>query len=887
LPPSSLDAHVVAHTHWDREWYLPVERFRQRLVALIDELLDAPPAPGQSFLLDGQTIVLDDYLAVRPDRAAELHALLRDGRIEAGPWFVLADELIPSGEALVRNLLAGRRTLRRIGVDAPPVLYCPDSFGHPAALPAIAAGFGFPLIVLWRGFGSARFPRSDVVQWTAPGGESALVYHLPRDGYEFGSHLPLDADASRARWARMREELAARSATGVVLIPAGADHHAPQRGAGDAVALLGEIAHPDRVHASSLRGFAETLVARTRGLPLPNVRGELRDSYGYTWTLQGTFSTRAHEKRMNASAERALLRDAEPWAALASRLGASRRALVDAAWGTLLEAHPHDTLCGCSIDEVADAMELRVRSALNQANGIRDDAIAALVGYDAAAAREPDARARWQPVVIVRNATPRPRGGVAFLEVEQFIADVAVGPGSAPTAPVEIPLRGPRPRVAGAREIQRLSSTTANRRIESPRHYPDNDLVRVTRVAAWIDPVPAYGVAPLPIDAASTRASNQSVDAPVDPRFRVAATSRSLENGLLRVTVGDEGVVTLDDLVTHRRIAGLLEVLDDGDAGDTYTSAPRARRCELSYLGARRTQRGPLVGEIVLRYRLRVAPARGVVTLAISLRLVADAPWFEVGVSGENALENHRLRLAFRTDVSPSAVWADAAFGSVLRERLHVSSEEAAVEAPPPTAPLHRNVSIFGPETGATLISDGLAEYEATDDGAIIVTLLRAVGELSRNDLPERPGHAGWPAPTPGAQCLRPFEGRFALLLHGARSPEVIDAIERATDDVLLPLVGTTLRAALDVPPPVSGIALSGAGLAVSTIKESDDGLWIVLRCVNLLDEPVAGSWSLPFEVVEARFARLDETPMQEVASLDRQIRFEAAPRAIVTLLVR
>src|SRR4051794_17535119 len=134
-----LEIHLVSHTHWDREWYHIAEVFRQRLVALIDELLDDPPRQGEAFLLDGQAIVLDDYLAVRPDRRAQLQQLLREQRIEAGPWYVLPDELIPGGEALVRNLLVGRRTLAAFGAESPPVLYCPDSFGHPAALPEIAS----------------------------------------------------------------------------------------------------------------------------------------------------------------------------------------------------------------------------------------------------------------------------------------------------------------------------------------------------------------------------------------------------------------------------------------------------------------------------------------------------------------------------------------------------------------------------------------------------------------------------------------------------------------------------------------------------------------------------------------------------------------------------
>jgi len=180
--PSALRVLVVSHTHWDREWYHAAGRFRQRLVALVDDLLDDPPPEGWSFLLDGQGIVLDDYLAVRPERASELTTLLRQGRLEAGPWYVLADELIPSGEALVRNLLAGRDALRALRAKPPPVLYCPDGFGHPATLPALASGFGLALIVAWRGYGGPRWPDGDTVCWRDQSGAEVLLHHLAPDG---------------------------------------------------------------------------------------------------------------------------------------------------------------------------------------------------------------------------------------------------------------------------------------------------------------------------------------------------------------------------------------------------------------------------------------------------------------------------------------------------------------------------------------------------------------------------------------------------------------------------------------------------------------------------------------------------------------------------------
>jgi alpha-mannosidase len=209
------------------------------------------------------------------------------------------------------------------------------------------------------------------------------------------------------------------------------------------------------------------------------------------------------------------------------------------------------------------------------------------------------------------------------------------------------------------------------------------------------------------------------------------------------------------------------------------------------------------------------------------------------------------------------------------------------METAPATAPLHRYVTLFADSRGATLYSDGLAEYEATPQGELFITLLRAVGELSRNDLPERPGHAGWPAPTPAAQSQGPYSARLALLLHGGRTDAVVDEIERVADDVLLPLVGYTLRSALEVSPPTMGAELSGCGLAFSTLKESDDGEWLVARCVNLLEREVDGEWRFGFPVHEARLARLDETPLGELTVDAGRVVFPAAPRDAVTLLVR
>ncbi|MBK6488520.1 MAG: hypothetical protein IPF98_17085 [Gemmatimonadetes bacterium] len=384
MPP--LTVHLVSHTHWDREWYRTAGEFRLSLTDLVDEVLDLDVAPH--FLLDGQAIVLEDYLAVRPKRADALRSALHAGRVEAGPWYVLGDNLIPGGEALIRNLLAGRALLAQLGAAPPAVLYCPDSFGHPAALPRIGHGFGATLCVVWRGYGGPPWPAGDSARWRDRDGSEILLYHLPPDGYETGANLPPDAAGARAAWERFRTILAPRATLGLALLPNGADHHAVQARRAEALRALAHAAAPHPVVDSTLHAFADALGTRAASYALPVVSGELRQSPAYVWSLQGTFGSRTRQKRENAIVERLLLRHTEPLAALAWwHDGRSRRHLVQGLWRSLLRCHPHDTLCGCSIDAVARAMDQRLDEVQRAASVLAHRARRERLGDDPAAAR--------------------------------------------------------------------------------------------------------------------------------------------------------------------------------------------------------------------------------------------------------------------------------------------------------------------------------------------------------------------------------------------------------------------------------------------------------------------------------------------------------------------
>ncbi|MDB4893336.1 MAG: glycoside hydrolase family 38 [Gemmatimonadetes bacterium] len=860
------DLYVVTHTHWDREWYHTEERFRQRLVRLIDELLDDPPT---AFLLDGQSILLDDYLAVRPDRAAELSTLLRDGRLEAGPWYVLADNLIPSGEALVRNLLLGRETVRRLRGEPPPVLYCPDSFGHPAILPDLAAGFGCDVIILWRGFGGARSPSSDVVRWRGPSGSKVLLYHLPPDGYEFGSSLPTSDDASLDRWQRIAAVLAPRATTGVALLLNGADHHARQRDHAAAIDALVSAASPTSVHTSSLRSAASALVDAVGNVALPEIAGELRDSYGYTWTLQGTLATRASQKRRNAIAERTLVRDVEPWVMLADAANGVSRALVANAWRTLLQAHPHDTLCGTSIDAVAHAFDARLASVEEQAIALRTEALHQMASHDAERARANVSV--WRPAVLLRNPVARERGGIVELTLRTTLGDIAVGPGSASRQGVR---RKPGAwRVAGM-PLQILSRAERVELTESPRAYPDADLVLEARAVGWTESMRGY--------VAETRLQRGLARGEVP--HPVVADATSLDNGRLRIEISSDGRVSVEDRELGRRLDDVISFERARDVGDLYTPAIRELLAPPHVQRVRLVHRGPLRGEIAIEYRVA---GRSGGWCRIAIQLDANARAMRLVVTGENHERDHRLRLRVSTGFANATTIADAAFFPVTRTSLQISESDAAMEHVVPTAPLHRWIARFASDGGAVLVSDGLAESESLADGSVAVTLVRAVGELSRADLPERPGHAGWPAPTPGAQCVGPYGALLALQLLSPDSPDVRDEIEQLAEDELLPITGETLRSNLLEAHRAGGLELLGAGLTFSSAAPAQRDGWFVLRCVNQRDAATNGEWRLARPVTEAKRARLDETPLASLEVDRGTIKFTAAPKEIVTLLVR
>ncbi len=847
---------IVAHTHWDREWYLPFEQFRMRLARTIDgivEVLETDPR-FRSFTLDGQSVTLEDYAEIRPPEAVErLRRLVAEGRVITGPSYVLPDEFLAGQESLVRNLIAGGRVVRAWGGVPMGVGYLPDTFGHVGQLPQILRGFGLDAFVFWRGLDDRGNGVGLAFEWRAPDG-TAVTAIRQLGGYGNASELgrwgqggvdladdpDAQPDTAAARFEQFLEAWRPEiERTGVreLLFCNGSDHQPIQRPLPDLVEH-GRRLHPDHeIEIGSYDEYWARLRSALGDRALPVIEGELvggRDAP----VLRGINSARIHLKLEAEATERALL-VAESFASLA--LLAGRYAIpvheLRRAWSEHLRDLPHDSISGCGVDETHRDMLGRFATARHIADRVGREALAALAGTEAPWTYRPPVEVS----VSVVNPLPAARRVLVELPIPDELAEAE--------ALVALP--------GFAHEADDPAVRAA--------------ALRVQRAPSAEEGSNGTGLVALDLDGFGARTITLVAERPgraavAGGGARVVADD-TIENEHLRVTLAPDGSLSVVELLTGRRHDRLNVLEDEADRGDEYNFCPlagdRPRRPDRHAGRVAITASGPVVAELTaeLGFELpaRLSPdrrrRRGRVTcpVRVSVRLVAGLPRVEVETVVDNAARDHRLRVRFAapdaTHTTP--VRAEGHFDVVHRPVRPSWSGAAWVEPPALTAHTAGAVAIGD----LVVIGRGLPEYEAVPVRRgvdLAVTLLRCVGWLSRDDLSTRPGHAGPGLPTPEAQCLGPYTFRYTLGFGAAALTDA--ALCRLSADVRTP-VGIGPAGAL-----TAGLVEVEGDVAWATLKPAEDGDGAVLRVYA----PGAGSRLDVRSIASLTGARLDESPTRE-----------------------
>ena len=897
---------LVPHTHWDREWYLPFQRFRMQLVDLVDRVLDLMDADERfAFTLDGQLATVDDYLEVRPEAEQRIRDRIAEGRLAIGPWQILMDEFLVSGETIVRNLETGWTRAEELGAVM-PVAYLPDMFGHVAQMPQILRRAGIEHAAAWRGV-PAAIDRS-AFHWSAPDGSTVRTEYLVH-GYGAAANVLSVPERLVEKIELLDEALRPFFRDAPVLAMYGTDHSEPFPDLIDVVEGVNASQDRFRLEVETLAGYFRRLDGSRDGLP--SWIGELR-SAARANMLTGVTSARIDVKAACARAERQLERYAEPFQALYGREWPEP--FLQLAWERMIANSAHDSICGCSVDSVNEQVLVRYAEAEQIASGLAERAVGEVAGRIARGS------------VVVANPSPQARSGLVELDVpipEEWDAVALELPDGRRVATQEVKRSRPILRsadVAGAR-IPELVSRFMHGRKAFHRFLNGFELDRADgrrRLTfhvdeepdpPWLDvdelkheialaaaaaageewhvrvlgrarrtlladvPAPALGwttVRPVP--------GEPAVEAPVE------VAGDGLSNGLVDVRAAPDGTLTIT--AGDVRLAGVGRLVDGGDFGDSYNYAPPAEDTiveEPEEVSVAVVSGGPLRGEVAITrwYRWPLGleddgsarlehTAYTPVTTHVELR--SGERFVRVRVELENRSNDHRLRFHVPLPDVAAGSSAEGQF-AVVERGLEVEGGHG--EVPLATFPARG----FVDAGGVAVLLDHVLEYEVVAGRELALTLLRATGLISRNAHPWREEPAGPEVEIPAAQCRGSWSVSFALYPHGDgwRQASVLAEAERYRHG-FASAPGTASDAAGQAC--ARGLALEGEGVVLSSVRRRGDALEARVVCAD----PDARTAVLSGDFAAAREADLLGRPGASLRAESGRVAVELGPWEIKTV---
>ncbi|WP_088830323.1 alpha-mannosidase [Paenibacillus tyrfis] len=851
-------AHIISHTHWDREWYLPYEKHHMLLIQLMDTLLHTLERDPEfkSFYLDGQTIILEDYLQVRPEKKEQLEAYIREGRIHIGPWYILQDAFLTSSEANLRNLQIGHQDAARYGTIA-KVGYFPDTFGNMGQAPQILRQAGIDNAMFGRGVKPTGFNNTvsdsdyessfSELLWEGPDGSRVLGI-LFANWYCNGMEVPTDEKEAKEYWERKLADAEKYASTGELLFMNGCDHQPIQQDLSEAIRTARKLfPDTDFVHSN----VADYLQAVNRSLDreLSVVKGELRSQRTDGWsTLVNTASARIYLKQMNQQGQALLEKVAEPLASFAHLLGKEYpHHLFTYAWKTLMQNHPHDSICGCSVDEVHREMVTRFDKSRHVAETIVDDSKRVIAdAVDTSVFARMGAEAR--PLVVF-NTTGWARTGVVTVELDAERLYFRDG------FPLDEMSRRMQALDVSGRTLvdaegRAVPFTMQDLGLQFGYDLPDDKfrqpyMCRRISLTFEAQNVPALGIAAYAWLKSADPASLPAADA-----ASLLNGDRVMENALLRVEIAEDGSLAVTDKQTGRMFRDLGVYENTGDIGNEYMYKQPNGETALTTKGLKADIRVvedtpyratveivhewsvPASGDAVFEQEKRELvyfPHRQgqrvkdmvPLTIRTQVSLSRSGRGVELQSSFNNQAKDHRLRALFPTDVETAVHRADSIFEIATRDN------EPAAEWENPSNAQHQQafVDVSGAGAGLTIANLGLQEYEVLRDGrnTIAVTLLRSVSELGDWGL----------FPTPEAQCLGEHTVRMEIIPHsgdGAASGAFAEAYS-------FQIPWTVCQTGVHGGPIASGYApyrWEGGALAFSSMKVSEASGDLMLRWFNM-----------------------------------------------------
>ena len=875
--------HVVPHSHWDREWYFTTSRSKVYLMKDLKDVLDTLESNPdfKYFMVDAQGSLLDDYIKWMPQDKDRITKLVKEKKLVIGPWYTQTDQLVISGESIVRNMYYGMKRCETFG-GYMNVGYVPDSFGQSGNMPQIYKEFGIDDTLFWRGVSDDMVNHTDY-NWRGDDGSVVFTTQIPF-GYYIGGKIPEDPKQSEEFWQKeCFEKAGGRSATKHIYFPNGFDQAPIRTNLPEIIKERNEKDPENEYVISCIEDYIKDV--KSENPELEEVSGELVIAK-HMRIHKSIFSSRSDLKVMNTQIQNYVTNVMEPLLTLSYNLGNDYpHEAVGEIWKLLFENAAHDSIGSCISDTANEDVYVRYKQARDIAVNLvelHSRLIATSVKNDAEMTFTlintlPQKR---NDTVVVKTYIPG--GNFAILDENGNKVDYTV---------IE------------SRDLTDYVLSQTIKLDPSRKFYVPGKVLEAT-IAIKTSDVPAFGYVQYTLDTKGNSAKNLE-------------KKNTLENEFYAINVEEDGSLTITDKennVTYKNQGVLVE---NGDDGDSFNYSPPRKdlevfsnksECSVEVSGS------DIYDQAVIKFNMVVPKdleerAEGKVSvnlpITMTVALRKDSKVIDFNVHVDNKGLSHRLCVLFDSQIVSSFNYADEQFGSIKRPnyyekemKLYMASAENKTEKKtgvqelanwandqstwqePPISiePTQSYVSLTDGKQGIAVIPQGVREYEVLDDHMIRLTLFRTYGFMGKENLIYRPGRASGERiiETPAAQLLKEMDFAFGFTTYASDINEAnVDTLAKAYNtNIEVYTYAEFLNGRLIFSQrEIEGTKESRYSLfetenklVVSAIKKAEDNDGYIIRLFNGKNhENISDTIKFNFDVKEAYYTNLREEKTEDI----------------------
>ncbi len=824
-------AHIISHTHWDREWYLNSTYTNEWLIPFFDGLFAMlDKEPDYKFVLDGQLSMIDDYFEELSKKGISVTAAKRTIKqhverkaLSIGPYYLQPDWQLTSDESLVRNILIGTTMASALGGSMRSG-WLLDNFGQISQTAQIHEQCGITGLYVWRGVAMDPERVTSEFLWESPDGTSLFSVYL-LNSYRNVMRLAEYSDMMKDRMVTEVEKLKPFTTSSHLLLMNGYD----QEMIPDDIQPYIQSGELDGSDFSTIQDDPDSYIKaiQQEEPDLQVVKGPLYNGR-FISVFPGVMSTRMYLKTQNDRLERLLEKKVEPLSVLAWMLGDDYESShIMLAWKRLLQNHPHDSICGVSIDDVHKDMEMRNRQVYALETSLLDKKVAFLAGaVDSSSSPTKDA-------TIVFNTAPYTRSDV----IEQNGASRFVR---------NIPAMGYK--------------------VITEEEYPEQRLV----------------VDGLTAENQFIRFSLQS-----NGSFNLLykETGRLYKDLGIIEDMGDSGdeynysFPKYDVRITTKDTAAQIEMIDSSDISVTYRvqwilDIP-VSDIDDHMRRSRQTQLLPIITYITVKADSPVVSCKTIVrNTAKDHRMRILIP---TGIETESSWAGSPFDITERPISIPD--YQESEIPEYVRKVI-VGAREAS-----PSTYFHTRefVDMNDGKQGIALLHKGLPEYQIIDSDTIALTLFRSVGWIAK-DINTRIGDAGPEIYTPDAQCLREMTFEYGVCPHTKDSYSGISRRAELFNNELL-VVSTPAKEG-PLPSEHSWLHISDTRncVKITAVKRSEDNSSIILRGVNLSDVQTEVTLTADLQIKRVQQVTLMEKHQSDLSWDTDRTCFSLGPKKIFSI---